>query len=134
MTLADIRDWVKTLGVGENFYIGKLDNKKEKSVGIYQRKSSGSSGVAFGIALGGLESTKTAEKRVSVLLHWNKYADETEAAAQELYRKILEVKDVTMAGKHVNYIRLQVPEPVDVGTDEGGVYERVIWLDFIYER
>lgn len=130
MTLADIRDWIKTLGAGENFYIGKLDNKKERSVGIYQRRPSGNPE----IALGGLDCTKTVTKQVSILIHWNQNANETEEAAKELYKKILRATDVTIAGKHVNYIRLEVPEPVDVGTDENGVYERVIWLDFIYER
>ena len=28
MELADIKDWIKTLGVGDHFYIGKLENKK----------------------------------------------------------------------------------------------------------
>ena len=27
-----------------------------------------------------------------------------------------------------------VPEPQDVGTDDNGVYEYVIWLDFVYQR
>lgn len=130
MTLAEVRNWIKTLGVGEYFYIGKLDNKKEKSIGVYQRKPSGKAD----IAIGGLKSTKTAIKQVSVLIHWNKYVDESEDAAQELYDKLLRVKEVTIAGIHVNYIRLEVPEPIDVGTDDNGVYERVIWLDFIYER
>ncbi len=130
MYLADIRDWIKTLGVGENFYIGKLDNKKEKSIGVYQRRPSGKAEVA----IGGIENTKTVTKQVSILVHWNQYANETEEAAKKLYDKILYSKEVTIAGKHVNYIRLEVPEPVDVGTDDNGVYERVIWLDFIYER
>lgn len=130
MNLADIRDWIKMLEVGENFYIGKLDNKKEKSIGIYQRRPSGRAE----IALGGLEHTKTATKQVSILIHWNQYANETEEAAQELYDKILRSSNVTIAGKHVHYIRLEVPEPIDVGTDDNGVYERVIWLDLIYER
>lgn len=130
ISLADVRDWIKTLGVGENFYIGKLDNKKEKSIGTYQRKTSGGAD----IALGGLQNTKTETKGVSILVHWNKYADETEKAAQSLYDKLLNVTDVTIAGKHVNYLRLEVPEPIDVGTDDSGVYERVIWLDLIYEE
>ena len=41
MELADIRDWIKTLGVGDYFYIGKLENKRERSIGIYQRQPSG---------------------------------------------------------------------------------------------
>lgn len=130
LTLADIRDWVKTLGVGDNFYIGKLDNKKEKSIGIYQRSPSGNAE----IALGGLENTKTVTKQVSILIHWTKNADETERTSQSLYGQFLKVTNLTIAGYHVRYLRLEVPEPVDVGTDDSGVYERVIWLDFIYER
>lgn len=42
MELADIRDWVKTLSVGDHFYIGKVESKKERSVGVYQRQISGS--------------------------------------------------------------------------------------------
>ncbi len=128
--LADVRDWIETLGIGEHFYIGKLDNKLEKSIGIYQRKSSGRAD----IALGGLDCTKTETKHISILIHWNKYADQTEKAAQELYDKFLRVTNLTIAGKHVNYLRLEVSEPVDVGTDDSGIYERVIWLDLIYER
>lgn len=130
MELADIRDWIKTLGVGDHFYIGKLENKKERSIGIYQRQMSGSAN----IALGGLNCTKTASKSVSVLIHWTKYANEVEEAAQALYDKFLEVKDLEIAGKHVNYLQLDVPEPVDMGTDDNGVYERVIWLTLYYER
>ena len=41
---------------------------------------------------------------------------------------------MTIGGTRVYYIRLMVPESVDVGPDDAGVYERVIWLDLIYER
>lgn len=128
--LADIRDWIKTLGVGNHFYIGKIENKKERSVGIYQRQPSGSAD----IALGGLDCTKTTRKEISVLVHWDKYANETEAAAQTLYDRFLQVTDLEIAGKHVDYLQVDVPEPIDVGTDNNGVYERVIWLTLHYER
>lgn len=130
MELADIRDWIKTLGVGDYFYIGKLENKKERSIGIYQRQASGGTN----IALGGLDCTKTASKSVSILVHWTKYANEAETAAQELYDKLLHVEDLEIAGKHMDYLQLDVPEPIDVGTDNNGVYERVIWLTLYYER
>lgn len=128
--LSDIRDWMKTLGVGEHFYIGKLDNKQEKSIGVYQRDA----GSGAQIAIGGLEATKTLSKRVSVLIHWNKNAKETENAAQYLYNKLLCCSEVMINDAHVNYIYLETPEPVDVGTDDDGVYERVIWMEFFYER
>ena len=130
MTLADIRDWMKEIGVGEHFYIGKLDNKQEKSIGVYQREPYGPPQ----IAIGGLDATKTAVKQVSILIHWNKNAKETEGSAQFLYNKLLCERNVTINGTHVNYIYLAVPEPIDVGTDESGVYERVIWMDLYYER
>ena len=43
LTLPEIREWIVTLGIAEdeNVYIGKLDNKKQKSVGVYGRASSG---------------------------------------------------------------------------------------------
>lgn len=72
--LANIRDWIESFGVGENFYIGKLDNKKDKSVGIYQREGYG----GMNMAIGGIDATKTAIKRISILIHWNKNANETE--------------------------------------------------------
>lgn len=130
MELSDIRDWVKTLGVGDHFYIGKVESKKGRSVGVYQRQISGRPN----IALGGLECTKTASRQVSILIHWNKYANETEEAAQVMYDRIMQVTDLEIAGKHVNYLKLDVPEPIDVGTDDNGVYERVIWLTLYYER
>lgn len=130
MPLSDIREWLKTFDIGEHFYIGKLDAKKEKSIGIYQRKSSG----PLTMAIGGPENKKYDVKRVSVLIHWTKNARETEIASLSLFEKIMNLKNVTIGQTPVNYIRLMVPEPQDVGTDDAGVYERVIWLDLYYER
>lgn len=130
ITLANIRDWIETFGIGENFYIGKLDNKKDKSIGIYQREGYGGSN----IAIGGMSATKTASKSISILIHWNKNANEAEIAAQSLYDKLLQMKDVTINKHHIDYLYLAVPEPVDIGTDGKGVYERVIWIDLYYQR
>ena len=57
--LADIRDWIKSLNytASENCYIGKLDNKKDKSIGVYQLKTSNEAN----IAIGGIDNTKTLE-------------------------------------------------------------------------
>lgn len=129
LTLAQVRDWLKTLGTGEHFYIGKLDNKKEKSIGIYSRDGS-----APIMAIGGIENKKYEIKPVSVLVHWNQNADETERAALQLYDRLLNLSDLVIGQTRVNYLRLMVAEPQDVGTDDNGVYERVIWFDLYYER
>ena len=51
----DIREWIASLEIAEddNVYIGKLDNKQQKSIGVYNRNSSGPPN----IALGGLDCT-----------------------------------------------------------------------------
>lgn len=130
--LADIRDWIKTLNytASENCYIGKLDNKKDKSIGVYQLKTSNESN----IAVGGIDNTKTMEKSVSILIHWNTNAKETEQKAYEIYNDLLNAKNFIINNIKVNYIKLLVPEPIDVGTDSKNIYERVIQATFYYEK
>jgi hypothetical protein len=160
MTLSDVRDWLKRFAVNteelqvdgeiycvatgtgdsepflllalvEHYYIGKLDRKQNRSIGVYSRATTGEQPVT---ALGGLQCTGTAVKQISILIHWNNNARETDAAAQELFNMLLAAENIQIGGHQVDYLRLMVPEPVDVGTDENGVYERVIWMDIYYER
>lgn len=129
LTLSDVKDWLKTLQTGEHFYCGKIDSKPEKTIGVYQRKPSGQ----LRMALGGLENTSYEVKQISVLVHWNQYASQTEEAAVSLFEKIRQAGEssLTVGDTQVYFIRMEVPEPIDVGTDENGVYERVIWFDMI---
>lgn len=116
--------------VADHFYIGKLDNKKQKSIGVYQLQTTNSN-----IAVGGLDNTKIKEKTVSILIHWNNNADETELKALELYYKFMNARNFNITDNIlVNYIELLVPEPVDVGTDSSNIYERVIQAKFYYKE
>lgn len=128
----DVRAWIASLGIADDqhVYIGKLDNKQQKSIGVYSHSSSGPPN----IALGGLECTTYDTKPISLLVHWTRSKPESEMAAYELFEKLRNVSNLDIGDTHINYLRLMVPEPQDVGTDEGGVYEYVIWLDLIYER
>ena len=129
--LADIRDWLKTRdNKADNYYIGKLDNKKDKSIGIYQLKNS----MPPRICLGGLENTSYEIKPISILIHWNANARETEEFSCKLYKEILNQKSVVINGHHIKYLQLLNNEPIDVGTDDKNIYERVIELNFYYER
>lgn len=116
--------------IADHIYIGKLDNKKEKSIGVYQLQTSNPPN----IAIGGLGNTKIFEKPVSILVHWNKNAKETELKALELYYKLLNSRNFTINDNKVNYIQLLEPEPVDVGTDDSNIYERVIRAIFYYKK
>lgn len=132
LRLTDIQDWIISLGIIEEsyVYIGKLDNKQQKSIGVYNRASSGSPN----IALGGLKCTTYDTKPLSLLIHWNRNKTESENAAYELFEKLRNISSLDIGDTHINYLRLMVPEPQDVGTDDNGVYEYVIWLDLIYQR
>ena len=73
--LAEMRDFVKTLGVGENFSIGKIDSSKDKSIGLY-----GDSNNRRIEAMNRLSSYDVTNMRI--LVHWNKNLAESEAAAR----------------------------------------------------
>lgn len=130
ITLAEVRDWIKTFNAANNYYIGKLDNKQENSIGIYQRKTIDGPRVA----IGGRSLASYDVKSISILIHWNKNANETEKRAQYLYNRLFEAESVVIGETPIKIIFLLQNEPVDVGTDDNNVYERVIELDLYYER
>lgn len=130
LSLADIRDWIKNYAGAEHCYIGKLDRKQNRSVGVYGRNEYTSPRTS----LGGLTCTSYDCKRVSVLMHWNENARETEHAAAQLFEQLRQVTDTEISGTRIPIVQLDTAEAVDVGTDENGVYERVIWMTFYYER
>lgn len=132
LTLNDIRGYIAGLGIADdkNVYIGKLNNKKEHSIGVYHRQGSGPPVMA----LGGYDYSSYDIRRISLLIHWDKDVRTSEQVAYGLYEKLKNVSILSIGGPPINCIILQVPEPVDVGTDDNGVYEYVIWLDFVYQR
>lgn len=127
MTLADVRDWLKTQIDSPAWYIGKIDGSKEQCIGLYSIP-----GPAPRIAVGGLANTSTAVKAISILVHWGKNANTAELKAQEVYVALLG-KKATIGGHRVIMFQMR-QEPVSVDTDDLGVYEYVIEVNVIYER
>ena len=86
----------------------RLTANQRKTIGVYQRKPSGQSRVA----LGGLENTTYEVKQISVLVHWNQYASQTEEAAAGLFEKIRQAGEggLTVGDTKVYFIRMEVPE------------------------
>lgn len=131
MLLSEIRDWLK--GVfpdAEHYYSGRLDNKQERSIGVYNRARAGQPVMA----IGGAELSSYDIKQVSLLIHWTKYSDASERAAQKLWEALQELVEIQIGESVVQYLKLNVPEPQAVGTDEGGVYEYVIEFDLYVRR
>ena len=131
LSLKQIKDWIKTLDTGaEHFYIGKLDNKNDKSIGGYNAKKA----LAPYIALGGLANTSYRQKAVTFLIHWDMNQDRTEEASNRLYEQLEAKTDIIIDGIKIKYIELLECEPISVDTDDKGVYEMVINAVFYYER
>ena len=126
--LTDIKDWLKTLIEADHYYVGKLDTKHDKSIGVYQRKNPAPPIKAIG------QNSSYEIKPISILIHWNKNADETERTAFELYQQLCAVSSLVLNETQVHFIALLQSEPVDVGTDDNGIFERVIEFDIYYKR
>ena len=128
MTLKEIRDWLKPqIADLSNAYIGKIDTAKEKSICIYGRASSGTK-----IAIGGLQNTTSATKRISILVQWSKNCDTSEHKAQSIY-SIFQGNHATINGVDC-FFDMKNDEPILVGTNENDIYEYVIDLDIIYKK
>lgn len=127
MTLVQVKDWLKTQVDSPSWYIGKLDGKKPQCIGVYNLNA----GKPV-IALGGLEQTSYAIKGASILVHWGKNPDAAEQKAQEVFTALFgQMAEIN--GRRAIF-DMRTPEPVNIGTDDEGIYEYVIEVTIYYER
>ena len=125
--LAKLRDYLESQEVAEHYYLGKIVNETEKTLGVY------SHGRAARIESVGRQSSYDVAGFL-LLLHWNKNARESEDAARSLFEKIRYITDQDMDGLYVDYIDLLEAEPSFIGTDNNGVYEFTIAGRIYYRR
>lgn len=131
MNLKDVLVWLKGLDIKfEHYYLGFLETKHNRSLGVYNLKRKNN----LRIAIGGIEYTSYNVKQVSLLIHWNEAFDESESKAIALYNSILEAAPSKIGNYNVNYIQLLTNEPVDVGRDQRGICEFVIEFEINYKR
>lgn len=129
MKLADVRDYVASLGITEQVYMGKLDAKKAKSIGVYNSKHQ----QAYSTAIGGPAFKSYGTKYVTFLVHWNKSPRDTEEAAEKLFETLTKVREEIINKTKIKFIQ-PLYEVQDVGTDDAGIYEMVIEAAVIYEK
>ena len=128
--LDDVCQYIEKLKPSfDNYYLGFIDKKKEKTLVIYNLKNSSKV-----MALGGLSNTSYAIKYVSLLVHWNHSSSETEKVANELFNSI-QNSNIEHIGNHrINYLMMNNGGAVDIGRDDNGVCEYVIEFEINYER
>ena len=131
VTLANIRDWLKSFGLFDNYYIGRLDTKKKNSLGVYNLQDAGRREV-----IGGL---KVYEKKgVSLLIHGDTNKANTERKAWDLYNAIESVSknENILIAKEIKVFSIELlnNEPIDVNQDADSVYEYVIEMNIYFEK
>lgn len=129
MMLSNVRDYIASLELADRVYMGKLDAKQEKSIGVYNSKHTH----AYKTAVGGPALESYGTKYVTLLVHWNKSQRETEKASVTLFDALREAEDVTVNDETIKFIQ-PLYELQDVGTDEDGICEMVIEVAVIYEK
>ena len=128
LTLADVRDYLKSFNLFSGYYVGRIDANKKNVLGVYDLRNR-----ARHKTIG--ENTQRYDiKGVSLLIHGDTNKTNTEQLAIKLYEALENAENAVIAGRKVNIIDLQQDAPIDVDADSSKVYEYVIEVLFYVER
>ena len=128
VTLADVRDQIKSIDLFTAYYVGRMDASKKNVLGVYdlmpnrRHKTIGKGTQRYDI------------KGVSLLIHGDTNKTNTEQLAIKLYEALENADNAVIAGRNINIIDLQQDAPIDVDADSSKIYEYVIEVLFYVER
>ena len=128
LTLADVRDYLKSFNLFKGYYVGRIDANKKDILGVYDLRNRARHKTI------GTNTNKYEVKGVSLLIHGDTNKTNTEKLAIKLYEALESAENAVIAGKKVNIIDLQQDAPIDVDADTNNVYEYVIEVLFYVER
>lgn len=123
MTIKEYKDYFKTsFKWNEVISIGKIDNNKEKAICFYNSKRTLP-------PIKAIDKNTYKYKPVTILLRYTKNQNEAEIMANSIY-EFFDEKDFTIGEKQVRSKHLY-SEPVNLGTDDKGVYEYSFEIDML---
>ena len=128
LTLADVRDYLKSFNLFSGYYVGRIDANKKNVIGVYDLRNRVRHKTI------GANTQKYEVKGVSLLIHGDTNKTNTENLAIKLYEALENANNAVIAGRKVNIIALQQDAPIDVDADTNKVYEYVIEVLFYVER
>lgn len=111
------------------YFCGKIDNKYEKSICVYDLKDASKRN----IAISGEEMT-TGIKKFSILIRWNKNYLETSEASENIYNYLTTLNHLSYNNIDINYVELLDDTPIDLHCGDDGIYERLIDLKIYYKE
>ena len=128
ITLADVRDYLKSFDLFSGYYVGRIDANKKNVLGVYDLRNRARHKTI------GTNTNKYEVKGVSLLIHGDTNKTNTEKLAIKLYEALESAENGEIAGRKINIIDLQQDAPIDVDADSSKVYEYVIEVLFYVER
>ena len=128
ITLADVKDYLKSFNLFSGYYVGRIDANKKNVLGVYDLRNRARHKTI------GTNTNKYEVKGVSLLIHGDTNKTNTEKLAIKLYEALESAENGEIAGRKINIIDLQQDAPIDVDADSSKVYEYVIEVLFYVER
>lgn len=127
--LKAIRDHFKTeYGWSDSISVGRIDKNSDRAVCFYHSKHA----TPKVTALGGKANKSFRLLPVTLLLRWTNSPNQAAEKAQELY-DFFDEKTFVIENKRV-FVISRYDYPVDLGSDDKGVCEYSIELDFYINK
>lgn len=101
MTLADVRDYIDSLGLADYVYMAKLPDKQDRSIGVYNSKHQ----YPYKVAIGGPALESYGTRYITLLVHWNKSPRETEKAATALFEAIQKTREAKINDATIKFFQ-----------------------------
>ncbi len=123
----NVKDYLKTIiNDCEKWYIGKMDDNQEKAIAIYANRRN----------LAKISDFKSLQSYgilpITLLLRWTKNYNTAETKANDIY-ELLDCSSFFIDDYRCN-INCLYDGPIDLGSDENGVYKFSIELNLLYRK
>ena len=129
ITLKQVKDYFKTeFKWSDSIAIGKIDDNQEKAICFYNSERN----MSYEPVIGGKALKSTYVKPISILLRYTKNQNDAEIKAQEIY-EFFEERTFFIENKRI-FVQMYNAEPINLGTDDNGVYEYSIEINLFIER
>ena len=122
-----VKDYLKTIIKDcDKWYIGKMDENQEKAIAIYSNRRN----------LAKISNFKNLQSYgilpITLLLRWTKNYNTAETKATDIY-ELLDCSSFFIDDYKCN-INCLYDGPIDLGSDENGVYKFSIELNLLYRK
>lgn len=129
ITLKQVKDYFKNeFKWSDKISTGLIDKNQEKAICFYNSKRN----LSYEPVIGGKALKSTYIKPITILLRYTKNQNDAEIKAQEIY-EFFEERTFFIENKRI-FTQMYNGEPMNLGTDDNGVYEYSIEINLYIER